>query len=353
MEFFLVNTLIQNILFGKKWWLFRHLIFWLFIYLDEFLAFLGVTEPYDEPYYVLLSFFFDLVVVYFNIYVLFPKLLKKRRLAEYIGFTFLTIAALIVGEYLIQIFQYDEKDIPLSFFISVLVATSVTLSAAVAIKVLKEAFRENQLREEAEKQRLSFELKNLKKQVNPHFLFNVLNGIYIQSQTASKEVPNTIMQFSDLLRYQIYDAEKSEKVLLTKEIEFIENYIALEQMRRENTQVQFEHLISDKSFRIEPLLFLPLVENAFKYSIVSSAETSNIDLNLAQQNGSVLFAIDNTIGSISGNGNGESGGLGLGNLRKRLGLLYPQGHTLKIDDSKDGIFSVKLEISVNELHHSR
>ena len=352
MEKMLVNTLIQNILFDKKWWLFRHLLFWMFIYLDEFLSLVGVTEAYDEPYIMLLSLSFDVVVVYINIYFLFARYLKKRKFVEYILLTFFTVALVVIAEYFIQRFYFVDENLPISFFISILVATSVTLSAAIAIKVLKEAFRENQLREEAEKERLNFELKNLKKQVNPHFLFNILNGIYIQSQTSTKDVPKTIMQFSDLLRYQIYDAEKKDKVLLTKEIEFIENYIALEQMRRENTKVEFKFVVSDPSFRIEPLLFLPLVENAFKYSVTSSSGKAYIDIKLTQKQGSTDFLIENSIGPIVTHENENSHGLGLSNLDKRLQLIYPGRYLLQIDESKVGNFRVKLEISTHEMHHS-
>lgn len=351
MDNLFVNTLIQNILFERKWWLLRHLLFWFFIYMDEFLSLLGITESFEDPM-LYLSFTMDVLVVYFNIYILFPKYLKKRKIAEYLIWTLGTIALLIFGEYCIETFYYKEEALPLAFYISVLVATGVTLSAAVAIKVLKAAYTEGQLREQAENDRLKFELKNLRKQINPHFLFNVLNGMYIQSKIGDESVSDTIMQFSDLLRYQIYDAEKSERVLLSKEIEFIENYIALEQIRRENTDINFTYELEDRSFTIEPMLFLPLVENAFKYSVTSSDRKSFIDIRLAQKRKDLIFEISNSIGNIvNGNEVGQSG-FGLTNLRKRLALLYPNCQKLEIDRSKDDTFIVRLMISSDEMYNN-
>lgn len=348
MKDYIVNTLIQNILFGKQWWLFRHLFFWIFIYLDETLSLLGITEQYEEYYTIAISFALDVLVVYINIYILYPLFLKKRRFAEYIGLTLVSLVLLVLSEHFIEVLYFNEEDLSLSFYINVFVQTAVTLSTAVAIKVLKTVFEEKSLREQIEKEKLTFELQNLKKQINPHFLFNILNGMYIQSQVLPEEVPDMIMQFSDLLRYQIYDAEKNEQVLLTKEIEFIENYIALEQFRRDNTEIQFKHEVESKSFKIEPLIFLTLVENAFKYSIVGSNAKSVILLSMIQRGNELLFSISNTIGSISFNEDEEgAGGFGLDNLRKRLSLLYPNNHKLEIEESKDGIFSVKLEITTS------
>ena len=289
----------------------------------------------------------DIAVIYINLYLLFPRFLKKRKLAEYLAFTAFSILCLILGEYLVELYYWKEDDIEFGFYVHVFVQTSVTLSAAVAVKILKEVLKENQLREEAEKQKLTFELKNLKKQINPHFLFNVLNGIYIQSKIDHKAVPETIMQFSDLLRYQIYDAEKNEKVLLTREIEFIKNYIALEQIRRDNTEVITNFNIEDQSFRIEPLIFLSLVENAFKYSIPTSTSKAVIELKLNQKGDKLKFQISNSIGTISHNGKEESSGFGLSNLRKRLALLYPDRHNMEVDNSEDGRFNVRLEITQN------
>jgi LytS/YehU family sensor histidine kinase len=353
MEYILVNRLLQKILFEKKWWLFRHLLFWVFIYLDEFLSLLGITEPLEDPA-LLISFLLDVAVVYVNIYLLFPKFLRKRRIVEYLCYTFLTVLLLVSAEYGILRIYFQEENISLSFFIGVFVATSVTMSAAIATKVLKEAYLENQLREAAEREKLQFELKNLKKQVNPHFLFNVLNGIYVQSLSNYKDVPQTIMRFSDLLRYQIYDAEKSDRILLIKEVEFIENYIALEEMRRDNTDVVFQHKIEDNNFKIEPLLFLPLVENAFKYSVPTSSEKSRIYFDLVQKGTLFCFKSENSMGQLVVNQSNDSHGLGLANLKKRLELIYPGKHQLDIiDASKLGTFKVRLEIQINELHNNR
>tara|TARA_B100000497_G_C7696251_1_gene425553 strand:- start:2753 stop:3808 length:1056 start_codon:yes stop_codon:yes gene_type:complete len=351
MNKILVNSLIQNLLFLKKWWVIRHLLFWIFIYLDEFLSFIGVIEPYDEYVSIIISLVFDMIVVYINLYFLIPRFLKKDRLVEYLLLTTLTVVALFGGEYLMEIFYWKGEGVDAEYFVHIFVQTSVTMAAAIAVKVLKEAMSESRLRKEIEKEKLSFELQHLKKQVNPHFLFNVLNGIYIQSQTQQEEVPETIMQLSDLLRYQIYDAEKNDKVFISKEIEFIKNYIALEKIRRENTEIRTSFIVQNQSARIQPLLFISLVENAFKYSVPKSGDQSTIDILLKEKDNKIAVMISNSIG-VSPSENGDEGGFGLQNLKKRLELLYPDAHSLIVDVTKDGIFSVKLEISTDEMHHN-
>ncbi|MEE9373021.1 MAG: histidine kinase [Saprospiraceae bacterium] len=346
-----MNSLIQNVLFLKKWWPLRHLLFWLFIYLDEVLSFIGIIAPYEEYFSVIVSFVFDAIVVYLNLYILIPRFFKNKNFPKYLVFTVLSVVILIGGEIIMEKNYWQEEQLSLSFYIHIFVQTTVTLAAAVAAKVLKRAISEGKLRRDIEKEKLSFELQHLKKQVNPHFLFNVLNGIYIQSQTNHKAVPNTIMQLSDLLRYQIYDAEKTDEVLISKEIEFVKNYIALELMRRENTVVNTQFLINNPSTSIEPLLFIVLIENAFKYSVSQNGKEATIDISIVENEGEIEVKIDNSLG-VQPAENDNEGGFGLHNLKKRLELLYPDAHTLEVDVTKEGTFSVKLEIYTNELHHN-
>ena len=346
-----MNTRIQNILFHRRWWLLRHFLFWIFIYLDEFLSFIGITHPYEEYFSIFISLTLDIIIVYFNIYILIPRFLRQNRFVEYAGFTILSVVLLFGGEYLMERFYWQEGEMTFEYFIHIFVQTTVTLAAAVAVKVLKEAISENRRRKEIEKEKLAFELQHLKKQVNPHFLFNVLNGIYIQSQTDHNAVPDTIMQLSDLLRYQIYDAENNSKVLMTKEVEFIKNYVALEQMRRENTEVTANFDIENSSSTIEPLLFISLIENAFKYSIPKKNEKSRIEITLFEKQNTIELSISNTIG-LNPSEDNSNGGFGLQNLKKRLELLYPNTHSLTVDVTKDGIFRVDLEISCDEMPYN-
>ena len=352
MKDILVNSLIKKLLFDRRWWVVRHLLFWIFIYLDEFLALIGITESYDEYLTIGISLIFDVIVVYVNIYVLYPLYLKKGRLAEYIIFTMLSLSLLVFGEFLMDRYYWGENETHLEFFIHVFTISAISLASGLSVKILKNSIRENELRKETEKEKLSIELQHLKKQVNPHFLFNVLNGIYIQSQTEHEKVPDTIMQLSDLLRYQIYDAEKSDRISLGKELEFIKNYIALEQMRREHTAVELKTDIENLSFPIEPLLFIVLIENAFKYSVPHSGENSKVLIHLKQLKEKLTIIVENSIG-IAPNSSEEESGLGLENLKRRLEFIYPDSHSFEIDTTKDGIFSTKLEISSDGVYHRR
>jgi len=352
MNNILVDSLIHKLMFHPKYWWIRHSLFWIFIYLDEFLSLFGLTEAYDDYLGQFFSFSLDVTLVYFNLLFLYPRFLKKRRIGEYALYTAISVALLFVCEYLIDIFYWGDPSISIEYFVGVFTSTAVVLTSAIAIKILKDNIIQIQKREEAENQKLTVELDALKKQVNPHFLFNVLNGIYIQSQTDHEKVPDTIMQLSDLLRYQIYDAEKNDKISISKEIDFIHNYVALEQMRREDVEVNFTKDIENPMYALEPLLIIPLIENAFKYSVAKVNQQSKIDISISQKGGSFEIIVNNNIGILPTKKEGE-GGLGLTNLRQRLAHLYPERHSLEVDTSKGGTFSVKLEIHADEMHNSR
>lgn len=189
-------------------------------------------------------------------------------------------------------------------------------------------------RENTEKDKLQKEiaLNYLKEQVNPRFLFNALNSIYSLSRQQSPETPNLVMQLSELMRYQL-ESSKKDTVLLKEELEFIENYLLLEE-KRLSDRCTIEFLIGGDllNLRIAPMLLIPFIENAVKHGAQSTNEQSTIDVSATMKNTTLHFGAVNSKPSMVAASNRN--GLGLENVRRRLNLLYPNSYALEIDDTE-------------------
>lgn len=175
------------------------------------------------------------------------------------------------------------------------------------------------------------ELTLLKIQVNPHFLFNTLNNLYGLVVEKSPQAPQVVLRLSDMMRYTIYEG-KEDWVRLGDEIRYLETYIELHRIRyQKKVDIQFTHEV-DEEIRVAPLLFIILLENAFKHGVESLTEEAYIHLNLQTQTNQLLFSITNNYAS---RGADQKAGIGLENLKKRLAHIYPNRHALKIEKSGD------------------
>ena len=337
---------INDFFYSPRFWIARHALFWLFFYLDEFLSFFGMTEPILLQSF-LLSFALDLAMVYFNLYYLIPKLFNRKKLLLYLT---LTVLVVVVNTFLVIYVFFDLDDYASSYDIFydvlyVLINTSSLLGMAVAIKISKINFTKQEEMRALEEIKHIAEVDNLKKQINPHFLFNILNNMYVQSKETPEALPDTILKLSDLMRYQTYDASK-QQVPLKKEIQFIRQYIDFEQMRRENLNIDLTTEGNLQQFNFAPLLFLPFIENACKHSSDTEDRQTWIKLSWKELDGKLQFHCSNSIGTRTGYINDqEYSGFGLENVKKRLKLLFPGKHNLDIDEQND-IFSVKLSLEV-------
>jgi len=184
------------------------------------------------------------------------------------------------------------------------------------------------------------ELSLLKSQINPHFFFNTLNNLYALTIKNSKQAPEVILKLSDMMRYTIYEGEK-EKVELGDEIEYLNNYIELHKIRYKKTvDITFKHQI-DTSLSIAPLMYIILLENAFKHGIETLTENAFIHINLYEDDDFIYFNIENNFDpkEIS-----ETKGIGLTNLKRRLALIYPKKYELD-SCQENNTYSVTLKIS--------
>ena len=197
-------------------------------------------------------------------------------------------------------------------------------------------------RSERKQKEVEAELAWLKNQINPHFLFNTLNNISSLAQIDGDGTQEAIMQLSDLLRYAMYETNKP-KVPLEGEVEFMRNYVELMKLRyNEMTTVSARFDITDAQSEVAPLLFISLIENAFKHGIDSNAPAT-IDISLEQQDGTLVFNCDNT-NNPKPTKDRSGSGIGLENTRRRLNLLYPGRYSWEQEITPENIYHVKITV---------
>jgi LytS/YehU family sensor histidine kinase len=192
---------------------------------------------------------------------------------------------------------------------------------------------------------VEYQLKALRSQINPHFLFNSLNVIYAMALENKAHVDSAIIELSDILRYVIYDAD-TPNTPLKDEVKLIDSYIAF-QTHRIKTKVYFKKEIENKNFKVYPMLFLPLIENAYKYGASTKADTETIDIHLIQRGNTLSFTIKNQKLNKDLHLDDHYSGVGLSTLRKNLGLVYAHQHSFEIDETEDS-FKAELTLAVEK-----
>ncbi|MCF8243345.1 MAG: histidine kinase [Melioribacteraceae bacterium] len=220
------------------------------------------------------------------------------------------------------------------------------VTTALIIFVVHEWFKKEKLRLETQKGKLEAELKYLKNQINPHFLFNTINNIYSLVLEESAKAPRALLKLSDMMNYLLYESN-ADKIELSKEIQNLQDYIELEKFRYgDKLEVIFNYEVRSSDITIPPLMLLPFVENAFKHGAGESLESSWIHINLNEANHHLTFKVENSIDEKVGTKNEENGGIGLSNVKKRLELMFHNKHKLKtLKSSESFIIILQLDLS--------
>jgi LytS/YehU family sensor histidine kinase len=218
----------------------------------------------------------------------------------------------------------------------------VYIAVAIGIKIFKINLTNSEQISVLEQAKISSELDFLKTQINPHFLFNVLNTIYIQTRIEPKKSSEMILILSDLLRYQLYECSQ-DKVLLKSEVDNIRNYVNLQQMRIAKIDIKFEQKGTFKGLMIYPFMFMPFLENAFKHGVSSKGVDNFIHIFVEIVEKNVIFVVKNSKIDTSESALIRKGGIGLKNIEKRLKLLYKNNYELKIED-REKYYYVELKI---------
>jgi LytS/YehU family sensor histidine kinase len=349
----------------KYFTLLIHMIAWILLFCSPFiLAGASGRHPDLSQYLHMAGTYTAVIIVFYTNYLLLVNCyLFRRKIA---AFFLLNIVLFIFA----NLFRSGWGEIVKTFIISTEVRSLklgspppktfvyvwdtlmfvFTAALSVAIKMTAKWYKTEQERKEIEKERSEAELRNLKSQLNPHFLFNTLNNIYSLISVNPEQARESLHGLSNLLRYVLYD-NNEDKIPFAREIAFMRSYIELMSLRV-HEKVKLEVNIEDdiRNIQIAPLLFIPLVENAFKHGI-SPIEQSSVIIDIhtdeEPEKGqiAVVCSISNT--SYPKTDNDRSGsGIGLENLKKRLALIYPGQYSMT-SGSRDGIYSTTLKIFIN------
>ena len=223
---------------------------------------------------------------------------------------------------------------------------SVNFAVVTISHMLDEAKRIEQATRE---QRMSQELKYLRAQINPHFLFNALNCIYSLTLTQDEKAPDSVMKLSEMLRFVIDDC-RADKVPITKEVAYISNYIDFQKIRMENDpNLTFVYKIKNNNFEIPPMVFQPMVENCFKHSRIIDDNTAFIRISLVQDGNTVVFETENSKHvNPFGQEDNERTGIGINNVRQRLNLIFGEDYSFEISETET-TYKTKLIINDDEV----
>jgi len=294
-------------------------------------------------------------VCYYTARTLIPRYLYRKKISSFIGY-FLFFACLnAVVTFLIALFVYQEfTGVPVfrsvlrffSLLFETIVVDIVVIAIACIIKIISDRYFMEEHIMEIEKEKVTSELNFLRSQVNPHFLFNIMNTIYFQIDKTNAEARLSVEKFSEMLRYQLYECN-TDKIQIHKELLYIQNYVAMQTLRMEkdsDIRLAIDHEMDN--FLIAPLLILPIVENAFKHvSNFKDAPKNKIYFTIkSMDSNTFLVEALNTFDEDHGQKHLlQSGGLGIQNLRRRLELLYPGKHEL-ITNKDDRTFQTILRL---------
>jgi LytS/YehU family sensor histidine kinase len=233
-----------------------------------------------------------------------------------------------------------------SIFISAYIILLITSS----IQFIKDYFINIQLRNQLKYEKVKSELQQLKNQLNPHFLFNVLSNLYSMIELKSDLAAPMVLKLSGLMRYALYECN-ADLVSLEKEVEYLRNFIALHQFRKENNMnIRFETEGNLKPVLIQPMLFLPIYENCFKHGNLDDTVSGWMKSVLVVSDGKLTLRVDNSYVNQQ-KGTSQYGGVGVKNIEQRLMLLY--GNDSKFEVSKEnGVYSVFLEMDISKYNKS-
>ena len=289
------------------------------------------------------------VIIYFNLYVLAPRFLIKGRLLKYLAsmlvltsFSLVFIAILQMNVQEVSANYEDGNPYIILNMITSIISFGLLIFGTSALLLFKYWIGYSQRIDELASSTLQSELKFLKKQINPHFLFNMLNNANVLIKKNPEEASRVLFKLEDMLRYQINDSAK-EQVLLSSEIHFLNDFLNLEKVRRD----KFEYVISKEGDISEvwlpPLLFIPFVENAVKHNN-DNEKLSYVHLYFKVEEATLIFICLNSKPAEQKE-KAADGGIGLANIRRRLQLMYDTDCSLEIDET-DITYTINLRLKL-------
>jgi len=290
-----------------------------------------------------------IIIAYLNLQYFLPRYLLKKRYLVYSTAIILSVIGYLTAQSLFDFYLYGYvvgpmrnsnlvESLSYNFF-----STLWYLGLMLALKLSMDWYGQQLVIQKITVEKLNAEVNFLRAQVNPHFLFNILNNLYALTLKKSELAPDVVLKLSEMMEYMLYDST-GKKVLLEKEISYLHNYMELERLRfSDEAAINLNINAEPNGYEIAPLLLLPLIENAFKHGLGKQTKGGWLKADITLDERNLEFIIENakpvlTVGYTKG-------GIGLDNLRKRLDLLYPNRYTLLFEDRKD-TFWAKLIIEL-------
>ena len=328
-----------------------HVIYWVYI-INQTWALSLVSNIPIEPYFYLDLFgsTFINMFAFYPVYFCLPYLFKYKNKFVSILLSLLLVAILTgilvpidyaFNKYIIHL---PEKDLVNQYFFLWHELRSIIVFGiyAMFINFTIRLFETQKLKADLINQNQASELALLRSQINPHFLFNTLNNIYSLVYKKSDEASEAVMKLSEIMRYTLYDSN-IDKVMLDKEVEYLKNFIELQQLRlKTDNFVEFNIKGNLEGYTIAPMIFISFVENAFKHGS-KKVQSPGIVINLTAGNNKIIFDMMNYCLENEVQNKDIAGGIGLQNIKRRLELLYKDKHNLEITKTENQ-FIVKLEI---------
>ncbi len=329
-----------------------HSLFWLLLFaLMRWIDLSSGIDPWFAAGNEIIQLVFYALLVYVNLYYLIPRYLARHVLV----YLMLAVAfcALITPIEVLALYlkfsnrpEYRTSLIQQQFWI--FWGNLLVTFLATVLRVIMDWWRYQNEKQVLLTQTIQSELRFLKSQINPHFLFNTLNNLYALTLKKSDKAPEIVLKLSEIMRYMLYECNE-KRVLLSREIQYINNYLDLERLRQPvGAAITFEveGIVSDQT--VAPLLFVPFLENSFKHGLNHTVNGGGfVKLRLLAGPDELLFTIENSKADIyPGGQSSRSGGLGLANVRQRLEMLYPGQHELSIENAPDR-YIVSLRLGLN------
>ncbi|MBL0682442.1 sensor histidine kinase [Aquimarina mytili] len=353
----IINTVSSNNFFSKK--IIKHILYWI-----GMVVFFGITwGTYDHDYQrsFLIQFFGlpgKIVLVYITLLFLIPKFFVTRKFTLFAIFYFLTLVlTTIIVQRPIMLYHVEPNYLPgwssKGFFaINEIMKTALDVNNAAILPMayifFKFYYNSQQKTLTLEKEKLEAELNQLRNQVHPHFLFNTLNNLYSLIIQKSSNAEAAVLKLSGLMRYMLYEANVP-KVPISKEIEYLKNYVDLEKLRFDDQMDISFNTETDKEYIISPFLLIPFVENAFKHGS-NLQDGSWIVISIFVKKNNLIMKVENAKSPNTLQNENSEGGIGFSNVKKRLELLYKNKYTLQTEDtglSYESILKLNLETNDN------
>ena len=329
-----------------------HIALWSVYVLSEYAANVIHLRPNQEFIFwraTILSLPLLMLPTYFIVLVAIPRYLKPNRIAIFV-LVIMVVAMFIFAGRLkwMELIEYLNHStyisMPPTKVLKNVIRDYAVVALAVCIYIIGDWRRKQKLNEQLVKAKAETEIKLLKGQLHPHFLFNTLNNIYSLALKKSALTADSILKLTELLDYLVYWTNK-DKVELSREVQLIENYLELEKLRYgDKLKLNVNLAISDKSVLVTPLILLPFVENCFKHGGAKRGEPFWIKMKLNVYDNKLVFTVENSKKTVAKTIN-ENNGIGLKNIQERLQLVYPHAHQFVINNNKE-FFGVRLELTL-------